>query len=322
MYSRTRCQTSHFGSGLGFCWIPFVCPISCQWGCGTYFDSSVAKFVATCVWNGYQISEMDLFVSSRLALFGECHWWAGATLADKDGSVLFAWHVCQLAMANCMGVTQKHLCSMLGHLPSGVRDPVWPFRIGASMGRSQVSLCDGQKHHMNLDTKLDVPASSPHPTPATIFNSDIIVVYFALRFGELQTRDWAEECVLFFSTFYSSLIGQYPLMSHFKIFGNDGSPSMVPSLVTSTSPIKLWEMQIFSLCPPLSSHRSTESAAPRLRGWVPATCALISPLVIPTHTKAWNHLSLLSYCLSKCHEVFLILESCSPLKVCVVFVLQ
>lgn len=51
------------------------------------------------------------------------------------------------------------------------------------MGGSQVSLWSGQGCHMNLDTELDVPAPLP-----TIFNSDIIMVRFALRFSELQTQ--------------------------------------------------------------------------------------------------------------------------------------
>lgn len=144
---------------LGFAEFLSCVQISCQWGCGTYFDSSVAKFVATCVWNGYQISEMNLFVSSLLALLGERHWWAGATLADEDGSALFAWPVCQLTMVNCLGVgvTQKHLCSVLGHLSFGVRDPVWPFRIRTTMRGSQVSLYNEQKCHMDLYARCACP---------------------------------------------------------------------------------------------------------------------------------------------------------------------
>jgi len=84
---------------LGFAEFLSCVQISCQWGCGTYFDSSVAKFVATCVWNGYQISEMNLFVSSLLALFGERHWWAGATLADEKGVSL----VCVACPSACHG---------------------------------------------------------------------------------------------------------------------------------------------------------------------------------------------------------------------------
>lgn len=145
---------------MGFAEFLSCVQIPCQWGCGTYFDSSVAKFVATCVWNGYQISEMNLFVSSLLALFGERHWWAGATLVDKEGSAWCAWPVHQLAVVNCMGVTQKYLYSVLGHLPPEVRDPVWPFRIRTLVGGSQVSLCNGQRCHMKLDTELDVPAPS------------------------------------------------------------------------------------------------------------------------------------------------------------------
>lgn len=133
MYSRTRCQAFQFGNWLGFAEFLSCVRISCQWGCGTYFDSFVAKFVATCVWNGYQISEINLFVSSPLALFGECHWFAGAAPIGKEGSLLFA-----LWLSRAFG-DQSHgsprntcdLCSETHGLESEVEDG----RSAAGMSR-------------------------------------------------------------------------------------------------------------------------------------------------------------------------------------------
>lgn len=144
MYSWTRCQAFQFGNWLGFAEFLSCVRISCQWGCGTYFDSFVAKFVATCVWNGYQISEINLFVSSPLALFGECHWFAGAAPIGKEGSLLFA-----LWLSRAFG-DQSHgsprntcdLCSETHGLESEVED-----------GRS-AAVCPGEANFSPRETVI------------------------------------------------------------------------------------------------------------------------------------------------------------------------
>lgn len=148
MYSRARCQTSQFGNWFGFAEFLSCVQISCQWGCGTYFDSFVAKFVATCVWNGYQISEINLFVSSCLRCLQEATGLPGAAAVHKERSGLVWWP------AGCTGHLSK--ACVLVWMP-GMQSQVPKVAIlYQSISERPGFLQQEAGIHMNVDVRLGV----------------------------------------------------------------------------------------------------------------------------------------------------------------------
>lgn len=205
--------------------------ISCQWGCGTYFDSFVAKFVATCVWNGYQISEINLFVSSPLMMSAGCHWFAwSCSHQGGGGQALFD------GQQDVWGISAMPILW------------AWHPEPGAKCGRS-IPECP-------WEARISAARGwNPHECwpwarcgcPQTVF---VPSADFLLEFGALQTWDQSltrqEACVSFL--FWPVLLVLLGTTVLWRVLPE--SSRRVSLIATSTSPGNL--LDIFS--PPTSSQ--------------------------------------------------------------------
>lgn len=141
---------------------------------------------------------MNLFVSSLLALFGECMGELGLLLWGRRGQPCLhglssdspwsaAWGQCRNTCAVCLDTCHLRPGTQCGHLESG-----------------QVSLCNGQGCHVSLDPKLDRTTTVPSSYFLKLgyYNAVLCIGIWQIPDSELSRR----VCLILFLDFILVLL--------------------------------------------------------------------------------------------------------------------